>query len=60
VENQQLVSTLNDNAPARWSVLVKNFLAKSSVTIPHTLLPWLQLIFTCSPTEMSIGGTVLL
>jgi hypothetical protein len=48
MENQQLVSPLNDNAPAHWSVLVKNFLAKNNVTVPHTLLACLQPIFTCS------------
>ena len=42
---------LHDNSPSHWSVLVKNFLAKNTVTtLEHPLysLTWLQLIFTCS------------
>jgi transposase len=39
MENQQL-ALLRDNAPAHWSVLVKDFLAKNNVTIlehpPHS------------------------
>jgi transposase len=38
MENQQLVSPVNDNSSAHWSVLVKNFLAKNNVTTlepPH-------------------------
>ena len=41
----------HNNAPAHQSVLVKDFLAKSiwqHWSILHTLLPWLQLILTCS------------
>jgi len=43
---------LHDNAPAHWSVLVKDFLAKNYLTTlqhPYTLLTWLQLIFNCCP-----------
>jgi len=39
------------NAPAHRMVLVKNFSVKNIVTTmehPHTLMTWLQLIFTCS------------
>ena len=36
---------LHDNAPARRSFLVKDFLAKNNVTT--TLLTWRHLIFTC-------------
>jgi len=39
------------NAAARRMVLVNNFSVKNIVTAlehPHTLMPWLQLIFTCS------------
>jgi hypothetical protein len=42
---------LHDNTPSHWSVLVKNFLAKNTVTtLEHPLysLTWLQLVFTCS------------
>ena len=41
---------LHNNALAHWSVLIKDFLAKNVTTLehPHTLLTWLQLIFTCS------------
>ena len=41
----------HDNAPAHRSVSVKDFLAQNNVTTlqhPLNLLPWLQLIFTCS------------
>jgi aminoglycoside phosphotransferase (APT) family kinase protein len=41
----------HDNAPAHRTVLVKDFLSKNNVTTSehlHTLLDWLQLIFTFS------------
>ena len=40
---------LHDNAPAHWSILVKDLLAKNNVTTMEHPLTWLQLIFTCFP-----------
>jgi hypothetical protein len=44
---------LHDNAPAHRPVLVKDFLEKNNMTTlehppPHSLLAWIQLIFTRS------------
>jgi hypothetical protein len=59
MENQQFIFPLKDNAVAYRSAVVKDFLVKNNVTIPHTLLTWVQPICTVPSTDISIEGTAL-